>query len=190
MRVLIPSVIDRMNGGNATAIERVDIDRQLELLIEERLGVRETKAVAIEPNFFSAYMKKDQVQLQGRSKICPRLLPLQKPIGYPERHGSALRRPMEVSVHGTNARAPFSDNSEAATSSSTSPRRFKSPIPALMMIPPTSLIVMLTRSVRGASLRFTSYERPADRWNKFLALRNTNSCRTCGRKAQSGSARL
>jgi len=63
LRILIPSVIDRMNGGNATAIERLDIDRLLELLIEERLGVRETKALAIEPNFFSAYMKKDQVQL-------------------------------------------------------------------------------------------------------------------------------
>lgn len=52
-----------MYGGNATAIERVDIGRLLELLIEERLGVRETKALAIEPNFFSAYVKKDQVQL-------------------------------------------------------------------------------------------------------------------------------
>lgn len=48
---------------NATAIELVDIDRLLELLIEERLGVRETKALTIEPDFFSAYMKKDQVPL-------------------------------------------------------------------------------------------------------------------------------
>lgn len=44
---------------NATAIELVDIDRLLELLIEEGLGVRETKALTIEPEFFSAYQKKD-----------------------------------------------------------------------------------------------------------------------------------
>jgi len=41
---------------NATAIELVDIDRLLELLIEENLGVKETKALKIEPDFFSAYM--------------------------------------------------------------------------------------------------------------------------------------
>ena len=44
---------------NATAIELVDIDRLLELLIEEGLGVRETKALTIEPDFFSAYQRKD-----------------------------------------------------------------------------------------------------------------------------------
>ena len=44
---------------NATAIELVDIDRLLELMIEEGLGVRETKALTIEPEFFSAYIKKD-----------------------------------------------------------------------------------------------------------------------------------
>lgn len=42
---------------NATAIELVDIDRLLELLIEENLGVRETKALTIEADFFSAYQK-------------------------------------------------------------------------------------------------------------------------------------
>lgn len=42
---------------NATAIELVDIDRLLELLIEEGLGIRETKALTIEPDFFSAYIK-------------------------------------------------------------------------------------------------------------------------------------
>ena len=41
---------------NTTAIELVDIDRLLELLIEENLGVKETKALKIEPDFFSAYM--------------------------------------------------------------------------------------------------------------------------------------
>lgn len=40
---------------NATAIELVDIDRLLELLIEEGLGVKETKALKIETDFFSAY---------------------------------------------------------------------------------------------------------------------------------------
>lgn len=45
---------------NATAIELVDIDRLLELLIEERLGVRETKALTIEPDFFVAYLKKEE----------------------------------------------------------------------------------------------------------------------------------
>lgn len=44
---------------NATAIELVDIDRLLELLIEEGLGVRETKALTIEPDFFAAYQSKD-----------------------------------------------------------------------------------------------------------------------------------
>ena len=41
---------------NTTAIEHVDIDRLLELLIEENLGVKETKALKIELDFFSAYM--------------------------------------------------------------------------------------------------------------------------------------
>ncbi len=45
---------------NATAIELVDIDRLLELMIEEGLGVRETKALTIEPDFFSAYQAKDR----------------------------------------------------------------------------------------------------------------------------------
>lgn len=40
---------------NATAIELVDIDRLLELLIEEGLGVRETKALTIDREFFSPY---------------------------------------------------------------------------------------------------------------------------------------
>lgn len=42
---------------NAAAIELVDIDRLLELLIEEGLGIRETKALIIEPDFFAAYQK-------------------------------------------------------------------------------------------------------------------------------------
>ncbi|MBX4927820.1 restriction endonuclease [Rhizobium binae] len=42
---------------NATAIELVDIDRLLELLIEEGLGVRETKALTIDRDFFSPYRK-------------------------------------------------------------------------------------------------------------------------------------
>lgn len=40
---------------NATAIELVDIDRPLELLIEENLGVQETKALKIENGFFETY---------------------------------------------------------------------------------------------------------------------------------------
>lgn len=40
---------------NAVAIELVDIDRLLDLLIEEGLGVRETKALMIESGFFEAY---------------------------------------------------------------------------------------------------------------------------------------
>lgn len=42
---------------NATAIELVDIDRLLELLIEEGLGVRETKALTIDRDFFAPYHK-------------------------------------------------------------------------------------------------------------------------------------
>ncbi|WP_457663745.1 restriction endonuclease [Sinorhizobium medicae] len=42
---------------NATAIELVDIDRLLELLIEEGLGVRETRALTIDRDFFSVYQK-------------------------------------------------------------------------------------------------------------------------------------
>ncbi len=41
---------------NATAIELVDIDRLLELLIDEGLGVSETKALTIEHGFFEPYM--------------------------------------------------------------------------------------------------------------------------------------
>ncbi len=44
---------------NATTIELVDIDRLLELMIEEGLGVRETKALTIGVDCFSAYQKKD-----------------------------------------------------------------------------------------------------------------------------------
>lgn len=40
---------------NATPIELVDIDRLLELLIEEGLGVRETKALTIDREFFAPY---------------------------------------------------------------------------------------------------------------------------------------
>ncbi len=42
---------------NATAIELVDIDRLLELLIEENLGVQETKALKIDREFFAPYVK-------------------------------------------------------------------------------------------------------------------------------------
>jgi restriction system protein len=46
---------DEAARENATAIELVDIDRLLELLIEEGLGVRETKALTIDRDFFSPY---------------------------------------------------------------------------------------------------------------------------------------
>lgn len=42
---------------NAAAIELVDIERLLKFLIEEGLGVRETKALTIERDFFAAYQK-------------------------------------------------------------------------------------------------------------------------------------
>jgi restriction system protein len=42
---------------NATAIELVDIDRLLKLLIEEGLGVRETKALTVDREFFAPYQK-------------------------------------------------------------------------------------------------------------------------------------
>jgi restriction system protein len=42
---------------NTTAIELVDIDRLLELLIEEGLGVREAKALTIDRDFFAAYQE-------------------------------------------------------------------------------------------------------------------------------------
>lgn len=44
---------------NATAIELVDIDTLLELLIEEGLGVRETKALTIDLKFFAPYRNVD-----------------------------------------------------------------------------------------------------------------------------------
>lgn len=43
---------------NATAIELVDIDRLLELMIEEGLGVRKTKVLTIEPDFFKPYQER------------------------------------------------------------------------------------------------------------------------------------
>jgi restriction system protein len=45
---------------NAIPIELVDIDRLLELLIEEGLGVRETKALTIDHDFFAPYHKAGQ----------------------------------------------------------------------------------------------------------------------------------
>ncbi len=42
---------------NTTAIELVDIDRLLELLIDEGLGVSETKALTIEHGFFEPYLE-------------------------------------------------------------------------------------------------------------------------------------
>ena len=44
---------------NTTAIELVDIDRLLELMIAEGLGVQETKALKIEPNFFAVYQREN-----------------------------------------------------------------------------------------------------------------------------------
>lgn len=46
---------DEAARENAVAIELVDIDRLLDLMIEEELGVRETKALVIEPGFFDPY---------------------------------------------------------------------------------------------------------------------------------------
>lgn len=40
---------------NAVAIELVDIDRLIELIIREKLGVRETKALQIDAGFFKPY---------------------------------------------------------------------------------------------------------------------------------------
>jgi restriction system protein len=42
---------------NTTTVELVDIDRLLELLIEESLGVHETKALTIDREFFAAYQE-------------------------------------------------------------------------------------------------------------------------------------
>ncbi len=49
-------VADEDARENTTAIELVDIDRLLELLIDEGLGVPETKALTIEHGFFEPYM--------------------------------------------------------------------------------------------------------------------------------------
>jgi len=43
---------------NATPIELVDIDRLLELLIAENLGVRPTQALTIDMDFFRPYTTK------------------------------------------------------------------------------------------------------------------------------------
>ena len=43
---------------NTAAIELVDIDRLLELMIEEGLGVKETRALKIETDFFKPYQAK------------------------------------------------------------------------------------------------------------------------------------
>jgi restriction system protein len=43
------------NRENATPIELVDIDRLLDLMVEQGLGVRESKALVIETEFFKAY---------------------------------------------------------------------------------------------------------------------------------------
>ncbi len=50
--------VEDANRENATAIELVDIDRLLELMIEEGLGVQETKALKIEQDFFEPYLPK------------------------------------------------------------------------------------------------------------------------------------
>jgi restriction system protein len=49
------SAREEASRENATGIELVDIDRLLELLIEENLGVRETKALMIDREFFRPY---------------------------------------------------------------------------------------------------------------------------------------
>jgi restriction system protein len=51
------SAREEASRENATAIELVDIDRLLELLIEEGLGVKETKALMIDREFFSPYQR-------------------------------------------------------------------------------------------------------------------------------------
>jgi len=50
--------IDEAARENTTAIELVDIDRLLELMIEEGLGVKETRALKIEVDFFKPYQAK------------------------------------------------------------------------------------------------------------------------------------
>jgi len=46
---------------NATAIELVDIDRLLELLIEEQLGVSETRALKVDFSFFEPYQARAEM---------------------------------------------------------------------------------------------------------------------------------
>jgi restriction system protein len=46
---------DEAEREHATGIELINLDRLVELLIEERLGVRETKALTIDHTFFAAY---------------------------------------------------------------------------------------------------------------------------------------
>lgn len=46
---------------NATAIELVDIDRLLELLIEEQLGVSETRALKVDFSFFEPYQARTEM---------------------------------------------------------------------------------------------------------------------------------
>jgi HJR/Mrr/RecB family endonuclease len=47
--------VDEAARENTTVIELVDIDRLLELMIEEGLGVKETRALKIEADFFKPY---------------------------------------------------------------------------------------------------------------------------------------
>jgi restriction system protein len=54
------SAREEASRENATAIELVDIDRLLELLIEEGLGVKETKALTIDREFFSPYQRQQE----------------------------------------------------------------------------------------------------------------------------------
>lgn len=55
---------------NARTIELVDIDRLLELLIEENLGVRETKALTIDHDFFTPYFgETDKQSISGRELV-------------------------------------------------------------------------------------------------------------------------
>lgn len=51
--------IEEAARENTTAIELVDIDRLMDLLIEEGLGVKESKALSIEIDFFRPYLRAD-----------------------------------------------------------------------------------------------------------------------------------
>jgi hypothetical protein len=49
--------VSKPSEENATATELIDIEHLLELLIKERLGIGETKALTINREFFMPYRK-------------------------------------------------------------------------------------------------------------------------------------